>query len=125
MSNQIDLSKAYTGQIVTLSNGDTDVFLKVDVLNEDRGIFEVFFKNRKNHYGFIYKNDGTRHREYSPYCEIIAIEDPIQVQAARLEGMIKGMKRANEYAVRSMPEYFEALLKDLEEQLKALQDGNN
>jgi len=127
MSNQIDLSKAYAGQIATLSNGDTDVFLKADVLNEDRGIFEVFFKNRKNHYGFIYKNDGTRYREHSPYPEIIAINDSIQVQAARIEGEIKGL----EWAISIISNAHDKMcivraIEDLRDQLKALtNEGNN
>jgi len=89
MKNEIDLSKAYAGQIAHLANGETDVLLKAEVLNEDTGVFEVLFNNRKNHAGFIYKSDGTKYRDYSFYPDIVALSDPIQVQCARIEGEIE------------------------------------
>ncbi len=95
----IDLSKAYAGQIATLINGESDILLKAEVLNEDKGIFEVFFRNRKGKFGFIYNNDGTKHRDYSPYPNIVSLSDPIQVQVARLEGEIKGLEYFYEYAM--------------------------
>jgi hypothetical protein len=82
MNNQIDLSKAYAGQIITLQNGTVH---EIDNIHLDsNGYYDIddygYYKNGK----FTGDSGG----------DIISIEDPIQVQVARIEGVIKGIELA-------------------------------
>jgi len=114
MSNQIDLSKAYAGQIVVLRNG-TKHTLKEDVYVDSNGWCVI------DDYGYM--KDGT-FSSVDRGGDIVAIEDPIQIQAARIEGEVKGL----EFALGCEPYEREQICNRIDElnaQLKALQDGNN
>lgn len=115
----IDLSKAYAGQIITLQSGEKHEIKKVSKRNDTE--YLRFIVDTTEHYSFTYFENGVHNTK--SYLDIVSIEDSIQIQVARLEGELKGMKRANEYAVRSNPEYFEALLAELKTQLLTLQNN--
>jgi len=125
MSNQIDLSKAYTGQIVTFRNGETDTLNDSCAQSDAMEKFDVYF----NYYNFPsskeYFKNGRRMTDCEYDFDIIALSDPIQVQAARIEGMIE----AYENILLKMPKakIFDYILQqraDLKEQLKALTENN-
>lgn len=123
MKNEIDLSKAYIGQIVTFRNSETDILIDVCAQSDAMEKFDVYFSYHGYPHSKEYSKDGLRYPDEKFGFDIVSLSDPIQVQCARIEGEIKGMKRANEYAVRSMPEYFDALLAELETELLTLQNN--
>lgn len=82
MKNEINLSKAYAGQNITLSCG-----LKLNV---------IYVENRFNHMvitdyeDYYFNYDGTTWIEGEQrYGNVVSIEDTIQVQCARIEGEIE------------------------------------
>ena len=130
MSNQIqiDLSKAYAGQIVTFRNGETDTLNDSCAQSDAMEKFDVYF----NYYNFPsskeYFKNGRRMIDCEYDFDIIALSDPIQVQAARLEGEIKGL----EFTLPLLSVYFIAKrdvlakIEQLKEQLRTLtNEGNN
>jgi len=129
MSNQIqiDLSKAYAGQIAKLRFGGTvriDRVIKSSRSDAEGNLCNVYLIDPNNSTA-LYYNNGTEFNEDSDY-DIIELKDPIQVQAARIEGEIKGL----EWAISIMSNAHDKMcivqaIEDLKEQLKALQDANN
>jgi len=126
MNNKIDLSKAYAGQIVTFRNGATDTLNDSCAQSDAMEKFDVYF----NYYNFPsskeYFKNGRRMIDCEYDFDIITLSDPIQVQAARLEGMIKAYESILQFNAEKVTFDF-ALEKraELKEQLKSLQDGNN
>jgi len=112
MSNQIDLSKAYAGQIITLKNGTVH---EIDNIHLDsNGYYDIddygYYKNGK----FTGDSGG----------DITSIKDPIQVQVARIEGEIKGL----EFALGCEPYEREQICNRIDElnvQLKSIANEDN
>jgi len=121
MSNQIDLSKAYAGQIVTFRNGETNT---IESIYKTSSGLHITPKSWDKPFGYDYNPDGTRIDHDNNPFDIIALSDPIQVQAARIEGEIKGL----EFALGCEPYEREQICNRIDElnvQLKALNNGNN
>jgi hypothetical protein len=124
MSNQIqiDLSKAYAGQIVMYRSKQNAV------------IGTIYLSDFTNYYSIhsvcgsfhtLHRKDGTDLDNETPF-DIIALFDPIQVQCARIEGEIKGLQDSMNCKVYLDDSDILAAIYRLNEQLKALtNEGNN
>jgi len=120
---QIDLSKAYAGQIVTFRNGETDTVLTVFGALKPSKCFVLLGKHRHplaQGYNYNGLSDSRKSKEW----DIIALSDPIQVQAARIEGEIKGL----EWAISIISNAHDKMciiqaIEDLKDQLSNIQNS--
>jgi len=118
---QIDLSKAYEGQYITLANGKKYRIGNISFFARSYDI--VSYCDELNE---SYLNDGRNYNGDNE-LDIVSLSDPIQVQAARIEGMIE----AYENVLEKMPkpkisDYILQRRTDLKMQLLNLQnEGNN
>jgi len=125
MSNQIqiDLSKAYAGQIAHLKNGAEQV---IKSIKQEGEVFTLTMP----YFTLQYNKDGTFISGIdAPFPEIFDIsylENDYYIEAARIEGMIEAYESILQFNAEKVTFDF-ALEKraELKTQLKALQDGNN
>ena len=130
MNNQqpIDLSKAYAGQIAHLKDGSEYTIKLIKKLSEPE-CYEIRFASRQLWY---YTQDGT-HLGGSSHnipmdLNISSLENDYYIEAARLEGEIKGLEYFYEYAMVNDMQMRSLLLKklnDLKAQLKTLTNENS
>ena len=121
---QIDLSKAYTGQIVMFRNGETDTVLTVFDALKPNNCFVLLGKHR-HPLAQGYNYNGLSNSRNAKEWDIIALSDPIQVQAARIEGEIKGLLESMDCRIYLDYTDISAAIYRLNEQLKALRNESN
>jgi len=119
---QIDLSKAYEGQTVNMRGGDS--FIIKDITIIEKPLSPTRYELISSYDNHVYYQNGKMFESGEHYSDIIAIEDPIQVQAARIEGEIKGITETLKNVAYSEWQEIDNRKAALIEQLKALQDGN-
>jgi len=123
MNNEqpIDLSKAYAGQIAHLSNGQT---LEINRIGKTESLIVIWdFFGLEYKFNYCGKCMG---KTENFNADIVSLSDPIQVQAARIEGEIKGL----ESIIGMLHEFYTGQvglkIVALKTQLKALtNEGNN
>jgi len=120
MNNKIDLSKAYAGQIITLRDGSKRTIYRCGVFGSVFAVLDGKVSELP-----YYAQNGRNAENNNTGLDIVAIEDPIQVQAARIEGEIKGL----EWAISIISNAHDKMcivqvIEDLKDQLKALTENN-
>lgn len=120
MNNQIDLSKAYAGQIITLRDGSRRTIYRCGAFGSVFAVLDGKVSELP-----YYAQNGRNAENDNSGLDIVVIEDPIQVQAARLEGMIEAYELLKGRVHKLYLPQIMVEVASLQAQLKALQDGNN
>jgi len=117
----INLSKAYAGQIVGLRSGDTFTIEFCEIKDGNEVLMQFCSDG-----AMTYALDGTYIGVKNlPKWDIVSLSDPIQVQAARIEGEIKGLQDSMNCKVYLDDSDILAAIYRLNEQLKALRNESN
>ncbi len=85
MKSEIDLSKAYAGQIAHLNDSTSIEIQSINPINRNQDEFSVIHKGGLR----LYRIDGTYMGSVDNVRDIVSLSDSIQVQCARIEGEIE------------------------------------
>jgi hypothetical protein len=123
MNNEqpIDLSRAYVGQTVIFRNKQNAVIDTI-YLSDFTDYYTIH--SVCGNYHTLHRKDGTD-LDNETQWDIIELKDPIQVQVARIEGMIEAYDKINGMIKHEFMREFLTEKNELRKQLKALTDANN